>query len=225
MLTALRQCCAQIKLIREVQRQQPDLRCCAAGLTDLRVPPPEVTALAITHNAATELTDGLAGFLGGKARFTVRGSLRLECSKLCPLDVKTAELALPQHLQSVVPMKGLGPPSAGQVVVQMAGNRATGGGGAFVFGLRRADSSWSNSSLEATAGGADLQSDRHFSLNQEPWRCLPNPQGACASCSKEERGLVSQLLDLLALGVHETSTRWKRRLPGGNDAHGGRHLP
>eukprot|EP00891_Asterochloris_glomerata_P007811 jgi/Astpho2/7811/fgenesh1_pg.00117_%23_27_t len=97
-----------------------DAKPAATGLTDLHVPSPEVTALAITHNAATELTDGLAGFLGG------------------------------------------------QVVVQMAGNRATGGGGAFVFGLRRADSSWSNSSLEATAGMRSLLSfsnTRALSLN------------------------------------------------------------
>ena len=50
------------------------LHCCATGLTDLHVPSPEVTALAITHNAATELTDGLAGFLGGKACLTMRCS-------------------------------------------------------------------------------------------------------------------------------------------------------
>ena len=111
----------------------------------------------LLQSSLTALRASLEVRVTSEARLTVPCSLRLKCAGLIPLKGRTAELALLQHLQSIVPMHGLGPPAAGQVVVQMAGNRATGGGGAFVFGLRRADSSWSNSSLEATAGGVQPQ--------------------------------------------------------------------
>ena len=128
------------------------------------------------------------------------------------MEGKTAELAL---LRSIVPMHGLGPPAAGQVVVQMAGHRTTGGGGAFVFGMRRADSSWSNSSLEATAGGAQLQIEHQSApdAGKTHGAARPLSKELPPVCSKKRRRPVSQLLDLSAVGVLPgTSSCWVRRL-------------
>ena len=188
------------------------------------MPPPEVTALAITHNAATELTDGLAGFLGGDPRLTVPYSLRPDSSGLCPLEGKTAEIA---HLHSVVPMRGLGPPAAGQVVVQMAGNRAIGGGGAFVFGLRRADSSWSNSSLEATAGGTDLHPQHESPYNLGRHMVLPADSPRCTHQSAVRRGVFPACQPApgsISFGVACDLHLLEETLAAGHNVHGGRHL-